>query len=61
MEEYYYWYGGRLEKLIGGRLHDICSSFINKVIITRIGIGVIDDDVVLGAYLFGFLFFVFFH
>ena len=49
--EYYYCYGGRLEKLIGQKLHDICSSFINKVIITIVwvGVGVFDDDVVLRA------------
>ena len=50
-------YGSHLEILIDGRLHDVCSSFVFKVIITRIGIGVVDDDVVLGAYFLGFLFF----
>ena len=51
MGKYYYYYGGHLEKLIGRRLHDICSSFINKVIIAIVGVrvGVVDDDVVLRA------------
>ena len=51
MGEYYYYYGGRLEKMIGRRLHDICSSFINIVIIAIVGVlvGVVDDDVVLRA------------
>ena len=56
MGENYYWYGGRLENLIGGKLHDICSSFINIVIIAIIWIrvGVVDDDVVFWANLLGF-------
>ena len=50
-------YGSHLEILIGGRLHDVCSSFVFKVIITRVGVGVVDDDVVLEAYFLGFFFF----
>ena len=42
-------YGSHLEILIGGRLHDVCSSFVFKVIITRVGVGVIDDDLVVRA------------
>ena len=49
-------FGGHLEILIGGRLHDVCSSFVFIVIITRIGIDVVDDDVVLGAFFLGFFF-----
>ena len=41
--------GGHLEILIGGRLHDVCSSFVFKVIFTGVGVGVVDDDVVLRA------------
>ena len=50
MGEYYYSCGGHLEILIGGRLHDIRSSFIFIIIITivGVGVGVVDDDVVLG-------------
>ena len=60
MVDYYYCWGGLLEIFFGCRLHDICSSFINIVIIAIIWIrvGVVDDDVVFWANLLGF--FVFF-
>ena len=40
----------KLEVLIGGRLHNIRSSFVFVIIITTVGVGVgvVDDDVVLG-------------
>ena len=42
--------GGHLEIFIRGRLHDICSSFVNVVVIAviiciTIRVGVIQDDV----------------
>ena len=54
MVEYYYSCGGLLKIFLGCRLHDMCSSFVFKVIITKVGVGVVDDDVVLRANLLGF-------
>ena len=61
MVEFYYGFGGQLEKLIGRRLHDICSCFINIVIIANIlfRVGAVDDDLVLCANLLGFFVFIY--
>ena len=50
MVDYYYCFGGHLEILISGRLHDICSSFVLIIINTvGVGVGVVDDDLVFGV------------